>query len=345
MSNKVFVTGGNGFLALHLIAQLLRSNHTVITSVRQLNKQSDVLDTLAKHHVPNLDQLSFVAADLTQAAGWEAAFADVDTVFSVAAPVFVNGEKTAAAMANVATEGTMNILTAAEKAGVRHVIMTANFGAVGFSSLDQNRTTTEDDWTDPDQPGLSLYERSKLLAEKAAWAFVHDDQHHLQLTTINAGAMLGPALNSHVSGSFGLVNNLLNGSTKLIPDITVAVVDVRDVAALHILAMQQPALNHRFLAVADQELSLPQMAALIREKRPQLTAAIPTKKLPNWVLNTAAHFNQTAKEGNLMRRISHQVSNQKAKDLLGWHPQYTAEEAVLAAADTLTQYGLVKAPS
>ncbi|WP_203624819.1 MULTISPECIES: NAD-dependent epimerase/dehydratase family protein [unclassified Lacticaseibacillus] len=340
MTKAVLVTGGNGFLALHLIAQLLAQNVPVRTSLRSLDKQGQVMTPLKNAGVANLDQLTFAAADLTQDAGWPAAMAGIDTVFSVAAPVFVNGKSASDEVAEVATQGTLRILKAAEKAGVRRVVMTANFGAVGFSNLDPRRQTTEQDWTDPDQPGLSLYERSKLIAEQRAWAYLKDSGSKLEFTTINAGAMLGTALGDHVSGSFGIVRNLLDGSLKRIPDITVSVVDARDVAAMHILAAQTPeAAGQRFLAVADQPLSMPEMAALIRHERPALAGRIPTRKLSSWLMRLAAYFNQVAREGNLMRTISHDVSNQKAKTVLGWQPQYSAEQAVLAAADTLVKIG------
>ncbi|MFD1442082.1 NAD-dependent epimerase/dehydratase family protein [Lacticaseibacillus hegangensis] len=336
MTSPVLVTGGNGFLALHLIAQLLAQNLPVRATLRSLSKREQVTAPLKDAGVRNLERLTFVKADLTQDIGWQTAMAGVDTVFSVAAPVFVNGENTSSATAEVAVQGTLRILKAAEHAGVRRVVMTSNFGAVGFSNLDQDRQTTERDWTDPKQPGLSLYERSKLIAEQRAWAYLKGSGSKLEFTTINAGAMLGTALGPHVSGSFGIVRNLLDGSLRQIPDIMVSVVDARDVAAMHILAMQVPdAAGQRFLAVADQVLSMPQMAALIRRERPALAAQLPTKTMPDWFLSVAAHFNRTAREGNLMRTISHNVSNQKAKTILGWRPQYTAEQAVLAAADTL----------
>ena len=343
MSKKVFVTGGNGFLALHLIQQLLAQDYEVVTSVRQLDKQHEVLETLSQQHVSNLSQLSFVQADLTHDDNWENAFRGIDTIFSVASPVFVNGSISPEKTVNIATEGTQRIMRAAEAAGVHRMIMTANFGAVGFSNLDQQRITTEQDWTKLDQPGLSLYERSKLVAEKQAWQFAHSDGHQLTLTSINAGAMLGPALNAHISGSFGLVKNLLNGNMNRVPNIDVAVVDVRDVAAMHLLAMQTPAAaDQRFIAVADKEISLPQMAELIRTNRPHLAATLPTKQIPDWLLSFAAHFNQNAREGHLMQAISHRVSNEQAKQVLDWQPQYSAVDAVLAATDTLVKNDLIK---
>jgi len=265
----VLVTGGNGFLALHIIQNLLTQNYLVRATLRTLAQADTVRATLAAAKTPHLENLTFVAADLTQDAGWDAAMTGIDTVMSVAAPVFVNGEVTTAATESVATVGTLRILQAATNAHVRRVVMTANLGAVGFSRLDHTGAVTEADWTDPEQPGLSAYELSKLLAEQQAWAFAANHSQ-LELVTVNAGAMLGPALGSHVSGSFGLVKRLLAGQPT--PNFTVNVVDVRDVAAIHILAMSTPnAADKRILAVADTPITAQEILMIIRTQRPAIT--------------------------------------------------------------------------
>jgi nucleoside-diphosphate-sugar epimerase len=335
MKEKVLITGGNGFLALHLIQQLLQAGYPVRATLRHLNQGDGVRAALAAQHTPNLDDLSFVEADLTSDAGWSAAMAGITHVLSVAAPVFVNGETTTAAMTNTATEGTQRILRAAAASSVQRVVMTANLGAVGFSNHDRNRLTTEADWTNPKESGLSAYEASKLNAERAAWA--EAQALGLEFATVNAGAMLGPAIGDHVSGSFGLVRQLLDGSMTRVPNIAFNIAPVEDVAAIHIRALFAPkAAGQRFLAVADDVLTLPEIVDLIRTQRPALAATLPTKRLPNWLVYAAAPFNATAREGRLLLSINHNVSNQKAKSLLGWTPTQTAANAVLAAVDQLS---------
>lgn len=336
MNEKVLVTGGNGFLALHIIKKLLENNYQVRATLRSLAKKEQVLNTLRQNKVPNLDQLSFVQADLTKDDHWNAAMQDITYVLSVASPVFVNDSQSDTEIAQIATDGTLRIIKAAEQAQVKRIVMTANFGAVGFSNKDPQHTTDENDWTNPDEPGLSLYEKSKLIAERNAWHYLKETHSQLEFTTINPGAMLGPSLDHHVSGSFSIVENLINGSTKFIPNIEMNLVDVRDVADLHVRALTNPqAAGQRFIAVNDQAISMPAMAQIIRQNRPDLANQVVTKTLPSWLIKFAALFNQQAKEVRLFLEINHHVSNQKARTLLSWQPQHTNQEIVLTAVDAI----------
>ncbi|MFD0896600.1 NAD-dependent epimerase/dehydratase family protein [Loigolactobacillus binensis] len=343
MHKTVLVTGGNGFLALHLIKQLLAGGYFVRTTLRTLAKKSAVSAALQANHVPHLERLTFVKADLTQDADWPAAMAGITYVLSVAAPVFVNGNTATTAVAQAATAGTLRILKAAAASGVKRVVLTANLGAVGFSNKDPHHITTEADWTDPAEPGLSLYERSKLIAEKSAWAYLEQTNNQLELVTVNAGAMLGPALSDHVSGSFGLIQNFLDGTLKRIPNIAINLIDVRDVAAMHIQAMRTPAAaGKRFLAVNDDPIAMPAIVQLIKTQRPALAAKLPTKPLPSWLIRLGAPFNQRVREGRLLLELNHHVSNQRAKSLLGWQPLHNNETAILSAVDTLIRTGQIK---
>ncbi|NCA42022.1 NAD-dependent epimerase/dehydratase family protein, partial [Streptococcus equi] len=132
-----------------------------------------------------------------------------------------------------AVEGIQRILRAAEKTNVKRVIMTANFGAVGFSNKDKSSVTAEEHWTNPNEKGLSVYEKSKLIAERAAWDFVNATENHIEFATINPVAILGPSLNQHMSLSFQFVENIASGKMKRIPNIPMNIVDVRDVSQLH----------------------------------------------------------------------------------------------------------------
>ena len=271
MSELTLVTGGNGFLALHIIHQLLANNHPVRATLRNFDKADTVRVAIAATGV-STEQLNFVKADLLNDDDWPNAMQGVTHVMSVAAPVFLNGEATTDEMNQTAKNGTLRILKAAKIAGVKRVVMTANFGAVGFSNH-TTRPTTEADWTDPNEPGLSDYERSKLLAERAAWDFAHHE--HLDFASVAAGAMLGKPLDGHISGSFGLVDQLLDGKSKFIPDIEFVISNVEDVADAHVRAMFSPeASDQRFLAT-NGSITLPQIAALIHKQRPTLSEKLP----------------------------------------------------------------------
>ena len=334
----VLVTGGNGFLASHIIKRLLTAGYPVRATLRSLDKATGVRQMLAG--TPNLDQLTFVALDLTQEQGWLEAMHDVTNVMSVAAPVFVNQGQAADEVTGAAKVGTLRILKAATAAGVKRVVMTANLGAVGFSRLDHDRPVTEADWTREGQAGLSLYEKSKLVAERAGWAYCQTHLDSPEFTTINAGALLGPSLNGHVTGSYNLISRLLTG--KLMPNLKVNVVDVRDVADLEVRAMTAPAAaNQRFLAVAPGSVSMSGIKTLIQQQRPQLAAGLTQHLIPDWVVRGLAPVSSQLRESNLMMRINHEVSTQKAQQLLGWQAR-SADVAVLAAVDTLVKVDLSK---
>lgn len=334
---KVLVTGGTGFLGLQIILQLLDKDYDVRTTIRKDSGEERILKVLQANNAQNLENLSFIKADLSSDDNWVEAMQDRDGVFSVASPVFFGKIKNESAAIKPALNGTLRILKAANQSGVKRVVMTSNFGAVGFSK--RSGLTTEKDWTDENQTGLSIYEKSKLLAEKAAWKYVDQPEVNLELVTVNPVAIFGPSLDAHVSGSFDLLKNLLSGKMKLIPDLPLNVVDVRDVAAIQIKAMETPeSAGQRFIASADGKITMREIAKLIRTKRPQIAQNVSSKNLPNWVLNLAAVVNETAREGKLMKDMNRNVSNQKAKDMLNWIPQSDNEQTVLTAVDSLINY-------
>jgi nucleoside-diphosphate-sugar epimerase len=343
MTKTVLVTGGTGFVGTHIIFQLLQRGYNVKTTIRSLSSKSKVIDTLKFNGLTTFDDLTFVEADLSKDDNWDVAMEGCNYVLSVASPVFFNIPKDENEVIRPAVEGIIRVLKAARNAGVKRVVMTSNFGAVGFSNKNSNITTTEEDWTNPNEKGLSAYEKSKLLAERAAWDFIKKDGASLEFTTINPVAILGPSLSDHISGSFGLIEHLLNGSMKAIPNIPLNIVDVRDVADLHIRAMTNPKANgQRFIASADGQISMPEIAALIKNKKPDITKNISTKTVPNWIIYLAALFNKKAKEAALLLRMSRNVSNKKAKKTLDWKPLSTNEEIILASLDSMVKYKLIK---
>lgn len=335
MVQHVLVTGGNGFLAQHIILNLLNQGYLVRATLRDVSKANQVRQTMVANGA-KITHLTFVQGDLSQDTGWSAAMQGIDYVLSVASPVFMTVPDDPSAVSQAAKVGILRILKAAQQAGVKRVVMTANFGAIGFSNHDLHSVTTEADWTDPDEPGISLYEKSKLLAELAAWDYIHQPDVDLEFTTINPVAILGKGLDHHLSGSFGIVKGLLDGSRKRVPDLPLNVVDVRDVADLHVRAMVSPNANgERFIATADGQISLLEIATLIREKRPELADRITDKVLPKWLIALAAPFNHTAAEGKLMMTVNRNVSNQKARDLLKWTPISDNEATILATVDAI----------
>ena len=341
-SETVLVTGGTGFVALQLILQLLQKGYTVKTTLRSLHDKDKVIQTLKANGVTALDALSFIEAELTSDANWAQAMQGCDYVLSVASPVFFNVPKDENDAIRPAVEGILRVLTFARNAGVKRVVMTSSFGAVGFSQTDKSRETTEADWTDPSLKGLSAYEKSKGLAERAAWEFIKNEGGQLEFATINPVAILGPSLGAHVTGSFDILTHLLDGSLKAVPPIALNIVDVRDVADLHIRAMENPDANgQRFLATADGQISMPEIAALLKKANPPIAANVSTRTVPAFVVKLAALFNAQARQGAMFLNVDRNVSNAKARKLLGWTPMATHEQAILASLESLIKYGLV----
>lgn len=340
---NVLVTGGTGFLARQIILQLLQTGYRVKTTVRNLAATTELKETLIAQGVTNIDHLSFAEAELTKDDNWQEAMQGCKYVLSVASPVFFEKPKNEQEAIRPAVEGILRILKFAKRGAIQRVVMTSNFGAIGFTQTDKSRETTESDWTDTTAKGLSVYEKSKTLAERAAWDYIQTEGGGLGFVTINAVAILGPTLDAHISGSFHLLKNLLNGSMKAIPDIPLNIVDVRDVADLHIRAMLTPeARGQRFIASANGQISLPEIAALLRKERPDMSQLVATRRLPTWILNLGSLFSAQAKEALLLIRMNRKVSNQKARTILGWKPIAPQEETLLASVDSLVKYNLIK---
>ncbi|MFD1418272.1 NAD-dependent epimerase/dehydratase family protein [Companilactobacillus keshanensis] len=342
MTKTVLVTGGTGFLGMHILLKLMKNNYQVRTTVRSLKKKEHVINTLKQNGISNFDKLKFYEADLASDDGWDKAMTGVDYVLSVASPVFFDIPKNEIDAIRPAVTGITRIIKMAQKMNVKRVVMTGNFGAIGFSRKPSSIPTTETDWTKIDQSGISLYEKSKLIAEQSAWKIINSPENKLEFTTINPVAMLGPSLDSHVSGSFDIIKNVIDGSMKRVPNIYLNVVDVRDVAELHIRAMTEPKANkQRFIASDDGKISLPEIASLVAKNRPELAEKISLKILPDWVVKLGSHFNQTAKEGKLLLETNRNISNEKAKKVLNWSPISDNEEIILDSVNTLVNNKLI----
>lgn len=341
-SETVLVTGGTGFVGMQIIFQLLKKGYNVKTTIRSLKSKDKVIETLKSNGITSFANLSFVEAELTKDTNWTEAMVGCKYVLSVASPVFFEIPKNEDEAIRPAVDGILRVLKFAKNAGVKRVVMTSNFGAVGFSQTDKKRETNEADWTDPNLKGLSVYEKSKTLAEMAAWDFIEKEGDKLEFTTINAVAIFGPSLNEHISGSFHLLTNLLNGSMKIVPNIPLNVVDVRDVADLHIKAMTTPEANgQRFIATADGQITLPEIAALFKRKMPEVSENVSTKKLPDFILKIASLFNAQAKQGVMFLNMNRNLSNQKAKTILGWNPIASQEETILTSLHSMIKFNLI----
>lgn len=340
-TQTILVTGGSGFVGSHVILQLLAAGHDVRTTVRTLAREAEVRATLEKAGA-DTGRLTFFATDLEKDDGWAAAVAGCDHVQHVASPFPQSQPEDEQELIRPAVNGTRRVLRAARDAGVKRVVVTSSFAAIGYGHGQRHSDYTEADWTDVNGPAVQPYMKSKTLAERAAWDFVAAEGNGMELAVVNPVGIFGPALNDDLSTSIWLVKSMIEGRMPGLPDLWFGVVDVRDVASLQIAAMTHPdAAGERFLAVAGKAMSIPEMADVLRTGLGPAGARITRRRVPSWVVRIMALFNPMAREAAPRLGIRSNASNAKARDLLGWQPRGN-EEAILATAHSLIELGLIE---
>jgi nucleoside-diphosphate-sugar epimerase len=343
----VLVTGGSGFLAGHCILALLAAGHEVRTTLRSPAREPGLRAALAASGIDPGTRLSVVPADLTLDAGWAQAVAGCRQVLHVASPVSSAAPKDEDELIRPAREGTLRVLRAAHAAGVGRVVLTSSFAAIGYGKL-LTRPYSESDWTDPSAPGLAAYPKSKTLAERAAWDFVDGEGRKLgegrglELAVINPVGIFGPLLGPDMSASILLVKAMLEGRLAALPRLMFGVVDVRDVADLHLRAMTDPAAaGERFIATAGDFMTMQEIAQALRDRLGPAAGKVSTRVLPDWLVRLVARFSAAARQAatpELGR--SKNASSAKARAMLGWQPR-PAVEALAATGESLIRLGLV----
>jgi nucleoside-diphosphate-sugar epimerase len=340
--STVLVTGGSGFIGSHCILQLFAAGHQVRTTVRNLNREGDVRDMLQEGGADPGADLSFFAADLESDAGWPEAVAGCDYVLHVASPFPANIPKHEDDLIRPAREGALRVLRASRDAGVKRVVLTSSFAAIGYGHMPQGAPFTESDWTDPEGDDVAPYPKSKTLAERAAWDFMAREGGSLELSVVNPVLVLGPALGADNSTSILIVEKLMDGSMPGCPRLQFGVVDVRDVADLHLRAMTHPAARgERFLAVAGDFMSMLEIAKVLKQNLGDAARRVPTRELPDWLLRVLSIFDPRIKQVLPELGKTKNATNEKAKRLLGWAPR-SNEESIIAAGESLVRLGQLK---
>ncbi|MGI9580235.1 SDR family oxidoreductase [Chryseobacterium sp. RRHN12] len=318
-ANKtVLVTGGTGFLGIHIILQLLYQDFNVKTTLRSLSKKDVIIKALQQGGIEDFSNLSFYEADLTEDKNWDEAVKNCDYVLHVASPFPAQDPKDENELIIPARDGALRVLKASRDAGVKRVVLTSSFAAVGYSINNENHIFTEEDWTDPNAE-LPAYIKSKTIAEQSAWEFIEKQGNGLELSVINPVGIFGPVIGGITSASLDVaVSGILKGNLEYTPTFTMGVVDVRDVADIHIKAMLHPqADGERFIATSEGVMSFYDVAELFKKERPQYTSTI--KNLEP-----------------IGREFYKEISNNKARTILHWNPR-SREEALLASADSLNE--------
>jgi len=336
----ILVTGASGFVAIHTIIQLLEQGYAVRGTIRSLNKEADLRNTIMKYVQAN-DRLEILPADLEQAAGWEGAMSGVETVLHVASPFPLFEPEKEDDLIIPAVQGTLRVLQAAHKAGVKRVVQVSSVAAISSGHTGENKTFTEADWSDLSKD-IGAYAKSKTLAERAAWDFINgaENTNKMELATINPPLILGPVPNKDFRTSIELIRTLMLGQVPGVGRIKMGVVDVRDVASAIILAMQTPeAAGRRWLVAADKSLWLKDIAELLHGK---YTGRYKINKIqfPSFLVRFIGLFDKKVARVTGSLNWDYDLSNANAKHTLKWRPR-PAEESVLAMAESLIEQGVI----
>ncbi|WP_225028790.1 NAD-dependent epimerase/dehydratase family protein [Xinfangfangia pollutisoli] len=287
MTETIVLTGISGFIAKHIALSALNRGHHLRGTLRDMTRADEVRDALRPGLAdPSaLDRLSFYPADLEQDAGWDAAFDGATALIHCASPFPLAQPEDEMDLIHPAVDGTARVMRAAAAAGVRRVVLTSSTVAVLDDAKDGIQD--EEDWCDPSSPATTPYARSKTLAERAAWALASD--LGLALTVVNPGLVAGPPLDRHYGSSLRLIERILKGRDRMLPDMGFPVVDVRDVAEMHLRALERPATEGRRYIASAGSMTLVEIGRLFKDAWP--TQRIPTKVAPHALVRLLATFN------------------------------------------------------
>lgn len=327
--SMVLVTGGTGFVAGHVIAKLLEAGHDVRATARPGSKERTLEN----------DYLTWFEADLRRDEGWREAAAGCDYVMHVASPMPAGAPKHEDDVIVPARDGVLRVLRAARDAKVQRVVLTSSCGAIYYGHPEQRAPFDETSWTNLESNEMSAYVKSKALAERAAWDFMEREGFDLELSVVNPAGIFGPALGRDYSPSLHLIGKLLDGMPGC-PQLYFGVVDVRDVADLHVLAMTRPeAKNERFIAVSGEAMSMMDIARVLRSRLGERARKVPTRQLPNWLVRLMAKFDDKLPPLLPLLGQVRNATSAKAEHMFGWRPR-SREDAVIATAESLLALGV-----
>ena len=335
----VLVTGASGYVGKWCVVKLLEAGYRVRGTVRSAEKAAQVRATIAA--VAGSDasaRLDLVEADILADAGWAEALKGVDAVLHTAAAIRGDEPRDSSLVIRPAVEGTERVLRMAHAAGIKRVVLTSSIATVGYGHghTRGRRTYDETNFTNLDAMRWTwAYCIGKTRAEQAAWAFAR--ANGLELTTIHPGAIIGPALDTDASISVGMVSGLLQNLTPAIPSNGYSIVDVRDVADMHVAALEKPeSIGQRYLATAEY-MPFPTIADVLREAYPD--RKINKRLVPDWIIRIVASF------GGPARQIINDIGNEKifdgskGKALLG-HRYIPAKQSIIETAESVDRLGL-----
>jgi dihydroflavonol-4-reductase len=333
---KVLVTGATGYIGLHCIHQLLNQGYAVNGSVRSPERKDEIFEALKNQNTPT-ENLSIFTFDLNDDEGWDQGMDGCDYLLHVASPIALENHNEDF-FVKPAVAGVKRAMKFAKKHNVKKVVLTSSVAAI-FETLESKSYYDESDWSDPDNPAISHYAKSKTLAEKTAWEFVENENHPFELTVINPALVIGPSLSGDLGESNKAIVMVATGKMPVAVPLQFGYVDVRDVATAHILAMQNPASNGERFALAEKDLWYKDVAKVLKGNG---FDKAPTFAVPVWLAKILANFSKELKITlPYLGRLRSVKNTSKAKDILGWNPR-PAEESIVEIAQQIHDMGLIK---
>ena len=334
MPKTILLTGVTGFIAKRIAVDLLNAGYAVRGSLRSTSRQQEVNAAIAPHLLDptHLTRLSFQPLDLTKDSGWADAMSGVDAVIHTASPFPLAEPKNEDELIRPAVDGALRALKAAQKAGVKRVVLTSSTVAIMQKDFPDGYTLSPADWSEIGHPSMGSYAKSKTMAEKAAWDFV-TTHPEMQLTTINPGLVLGAPTDSHYGSSLDLVRQLMTGKLPFVPNFGFPIVDIRDVSAAHVAALSKPeSIGKRFL-LAESYMMMPEMVRILKASHPE--ARLPRGKIPKVVVRLGALVSKQARGILPMVGKHAKIDNSATTEILG--VTFTpAAEAITRAADAVS---------
>ena len=332
---KVLVTGATGYIGLHCIHQLLNQGYAVNGSVRSPERKDEIINALKSYNT-STDNLNLYTFNLTEDDGWDEGMHGCDFLLHVASPISLE-HTDEEYFVQPAVNGVKRALTFAQKHGVKKVVLTSSVAAI-FDTMEKKTSFDESDWSDVNNPAISAYSKSKTLAEKAAWEFVKNEGHPFELAVINPALVVGASLSGDIGESNKAVEMVASGRMPVAVPLMFGYVDVRDVAAAHILAMQTPASNGERFALVEKDLWYTDVAKILGENG---FDKAPTIGIPVWLAKILANFNKELKLTLPYLGRKRSIKNTKAKEMLGWNPR-PAEDSIIDIANQMKDLGMLK---
>ena len=333
---KVLVTGATGYIGLHCIHQLLNQGYAVNGSIRSPERKEEIFEALKNHNTPT-ENLNLFTFNLTEDDGWDEGMEGCDYLLHVASPIALENHDEDF-FVKPAVAGVKRAFKFAKKYNVKKVVLTSSVAAI-FDTLEEKTYYDETDWSDPENPSISHYSKSKTLAERAAWDFVKNEDNPFELAVINPALVIGPSLSGDLGESNKAIAMVATGKMPVAVPLQFGYVDVRDVATAHVLAMQNSNSNGERFALAEKDLWYKDVAKVLRDNG---FDKAPTFNVPVWLAKILANFSKELKITlPYLGRVRSVKNTSKAKDILGWNPR-PAEQSIIDIAEQIKEMGLIK---